>query len=554
MDVRELTIEVRGMTCDHCEHFVARALRSVPGIHDVLEVSHPEARARVTAGPEATADRIEQAVAEAGYRARVHDPAPVAAGPTVRASGDGAFDLVVVGGGSGGFAGAIKAAELGARVAIVEGGTLGGTCVNVGCVPSKTLIRAAEAQWRRAHHEFQGISTADGRPDWPAVRAEKDRLVAELREAKYWNVLRSYSAITLIQERAVLTPGNTIRLASGRTLKAGKILVTTGASPWAPPIPGLAEAGYLDNESAMALEQLPASLIVIGGSAVGLELAQLFSRLGVRVTVLEALPRLVPAEDPDIGDALAEHLGQEGLDVQVGVQIDRVSRDSNGYEVSLRTGAAARTIRAEQLLVATGRRANTRGLGLDAAGVTLGNKGEIIVSDWLQTTNPDVYAAGDVIGDPMFVYVAAYGGALAAENALSSNQRRYDLTALPKVTFTDPAVASVGVTEGQARAQGVQALVAKLPLAHVPRSLAARDSRGFVKLVADEASRRIIGAHLLAAEAGEMITESALAIKLGLTIEDLASTFHPYLTLSEGIKLAAQTFTRDVAKLSCCAA
>ncbi|HLB35531.1 MAG TPA: mercury(II) reductase [Gemmatimonadales bacterium] len=464
------------------------------------------------------------------------------------------FDLVIIGGGSAGFAGAIKGAELGARVAMIEGSTLGGTCVNVGCVPSKTLIRAAEAQWRRTHHGFQGIATTDGGPDWPTVRAEKDRLVAELREAKYWNVLRAYSAITLIQERAVLASGNVIRLASARTLKAGKILVTTGASPWAPPVPGLAEAGFLDNASAMALEQLPASLIVVGGSAVGLELAQLFSRLGVRVTVLEALPRIVPGEDPDIGEALGEYLREEGLDVQAGVQIDGVSRAPNGYEVSLRAGNVRRTIGAEQLLVATGRRANTAGLGLDAAGVTLGTKNEIIVNGWLETTNPDVYAAGDVIGDPMFVYVAGYAGALAAENALTGNQRRYDLTALPKVTFTDPAVASVGLTEDQARAQGVEPLVAKLSLAHVPRSLAARDTRGFIELVADAATRGIIGGHILAAEAGEMITEPALAIRRGLTIEDLASTFHPYLTLSEGIKLTAQTFTKDVAKLSCCAA
>jgi mercuric reductase len=184
----------------------------------------------------------------------------------------------------------------------------------------------------------------------------------------------------------------------------------------------------------------------------------------------------------------------------------------------------------------------------------LGQKGEIAVNEFLQSANPDIYAAGDVIGDPMFVYVAAYAGTLAAENALEGNVRRYDLTALPKVTFTDPAVASVGLTEHQARARGIEPVVSKLPLEHVPRSLAARDTRGFVKLVADRATRKILGAHILASEAGEMVTEPALAIKFGLTIEDLTATFHPYLTLSEGIKLAAQTFSRDVAKLSCCAA
>jgi mercuric reductase len=551
---RELTIDVRGMTCDHCERTVAKALQSVPGVRKVLEVSHAGAFARIMATPEATPARIEGAVAKAGYRARVRGAQQPSGGPAIVLRGSGEFDLAIVGGGSAGFAAAIKAAELGARVAMAEAGTLGGTCVNVGCVPSKTLIRAAEALHRRTHHGFQGIPTTDGRADWSAVRTQKDRLVAELRQAKYWNVLRAYETVTLFEQRAEITSGHTVRLADGRTITAGKILVATGASPWAPPVPGLAAAGYLDNASAMALERLPESLLVIGGSAVGLELAQMFARLGVAVTILEALPRVVPAEDADIGTALGDYLRAEGLEVQAGVRIEQVGRAGGRYTVSFSAGGELRAVRAEQVLVATGRRANTRGFGLETVGVTLGAKGEIVVNEYLQTANPDIYAAGDAIGDPMFVYVAAYGGAVAAENALSGHRRRYDLTALPKVTFTDPAVASVGLTEAQARAGGLEPLVAKLPLEHVPRALAAHDTRGFVKLVADAATRKIVGAHILAAEAGEMITEPALAVRLGLTIEDLIATFHPYLTLSEGIKLAAQTFLKDVAKLSCCAA
>src|SRR6266704_1502187 len=281
------------------------------------------------------------------------------------------FDLLIVGGGSAGFAAAITAADLGARVAIAEGATLGGTCVNVGCVPSKTLIRAAEAHHRRVHHGFRGIPATDGQPDWPTVRAQKDALVAELRQTKYWSVLRAYLSITLFQERATFVSGREVRLASGRTLTAGKIVVTTGSSPWAPPIPGLAEAGYLDNASAMALERLPQSLVVIGGSAVGLELAQMFARLGVRVTVLEALPRVVPAEDADIGDALGDYLRSEGLEVHADIQIDRVGRSRDGYAVQFRAGREPRTARADQLLVATGRRANSAGFGLEGIGVTL---------------------------------------------------------------------------------------------------------------------------------------------------------------------------------------
>ncbi len=471
---------------------------------------------------------------------------------TAISRGDDDFDLVIVGGGSAAFSAAIKGAELGARVAMAEVGTLGGTCVNVGCVPSKTLIRAAEANHRRTHHPFQGIAATDGQPDWPVVRDHKDALVTGMRETKYRDVLHSYEAVTLFEQRATVTSGKSVTLADGRQITAGKLVITTGASPWAAPIPGLTEAGYLDSTSAMALEMLPSSLIVIGASAVGIELAQMFLRLGVRVTVLEALPRIVPAEDPAIGLALAEYLVAEGMEIHAGATIEGVERDG-GYTVRFSQDGRADSVTAEQLLVATGRRANTSGFGLDEAGVTLGKKGEIAVNEYLQTANPDIYAAGDVTGEPMFVYVAAYGGTTAAENALTGNTRPFDLTALPKVTFTDPQVASVGFTEEEIRAQGMQPVTSELPLEHVPRSLAARDTRGFVKLVADANTRKIVGAHILASEAGEMVTELALAVQFGLTIENLTSVFHPYLTLSEGIKLAAQTFDKDVAKLSCCA-
>src|SRR3989442_4582406 len=284
------------MTCDHCERSVAKALQSVPGVREVLEVSHADAAARVRAGPEATADRIERAVAKAGYGARVKEQSKGADVPAEIRKTGGEFDLLIVGGGSAGFAAAIKAADPGARLAMVEGGSLGGTCVNVGCVPSKTLIRAAEAQHRRVHHGFRGIPATDGQPNWPTVGAEKDALVAELRQSKAWNVPRAYPALTRSQQRATLISAREVRLASGRTLTAGKVVVTTGSSPWAPPILGLAEAGYLDNASAMALERLPESLVVIGGSAVGVGVAPMFSPVRARVEVLQALgPVVAPA-------------------------------------------------------------------------------------------------------------------------------------------------------------------------------------------------------------------------------------------------------------------
>jgi mercuric reductase len=463
------------------------------------------------------------------------------------------FDLAVVGAGSAGFAAAIRGAELGARVALIESGTLGGTCVNTGCVPSKTMIRAAEALHRRSHHGFAGVPATDGVAEWPLIRSQKDELVNELRSAKYVDVLRSYEDVTLIRGRAVIRSGPSVDFDDGRVVMARKLIVTTGASPWAPPIPGLENVPYLDSTAAMALERLPDSMVVIGGSAVGLELAQMFARLGVRVTVLEALPRIVPGEAVGLGEALAGYLREEGIEVHTAVDVKQVTRPAK-YGVQFEAEGESREVCGEQLLVATGRRANTSGLGLEPVGVALGAKGQIAVDQHLRTSNHDIYAAGDVTGDPMFVYVAAYAGMTAAENALNGDTRRYDLTAVPKVTFTDPAVASVGLTIEDAEAGGTRVIVSHLSMNHVPRALAARDTRGFIQLVADASTRRLVGAHILAVEAGEMITEPALAIRFGLTIDDLASSFHPYLTLSEGIKLAAQTFDKDVAKLSCCAA
>ena len=462
------------------------------------------------------------------------------------------YDLAILGGGSAGFAAAIRAVELGARVAMVNEGTIGGTCVNVGCVPSKTLIRAAEARHVQSHHGFDGVARSEEPVDWARVRAGKDDLVTALRTAKYEDVLRAYPEITLIEGRGVLDEEGRLRLADGTPVHAERVLVATGSSPWAPDVPGLAKAGYLDSTALLDLGELPGSLAVLGAGSVGVELAQAYARLGVRVTIL-ARSRLLSSEDPDVGVELTRHLRDEGIEVATDVTVESVERTPAGRVIRYRTGDAETTsLAADQILVAAGRRPNTEAMGLEAAGVELGSAREIVVDAELRTSNPRVFAGGDVTGGPMHVYVAAHAASLAAENALGGT-KRLDISVLPRVTFTSPAVASVGLTEQEARESGMEPLVSKLPLEHVPRSLAARDTRGFVKLVADAATRRIVGAHIVAAEAGEMIMEPTLAVRFGLTIDDLTSTLHPYLTLSEGIKLAALTFEKDVATLSCCA-
>ncbi len=463
------------------------------------------------------------------------------------------YDLMTIGGGSAAFAAAIKAAELGVRVAIIEKGTIGGTCVNIGCVPSKTLIKAAELCYHSAYPQFEGLTTCPPPSDWQRVVQQKDELVAALRQGKYVNVAAVYPNITIFRGEAQLLGGRRVRV-NDTVYEPGKIIVATGSSPWAPRIPGLQEAGFFDSEQALSLEALPSSLIIIGGGSIGLEFAQLFTRFGVRVTVLESGPHVARAEEPEISQALVRYLKDEKVRICTTVQIRKVERVDREYRVHTSVSGTDDVCLAERLLIATGRRPNTSGVGLEEAGVTVGEKGQIMVNDHLQTSNPDIYAAGDCIGDPMYVYVAAYAGGLAAENALSGVGKVFDLMALPHVTFTDPQIASVGLTERQAREKGLRVHTSLLPLEHVPRALASRNTKGLIKLIAEEETGRLVGTHVLAAEAGEVIQEATLAIRFGLSVQDVADTFHPYLTMVEGLKLAALTFKKDVSKLSCCAA
>jgi len=471
-----------------------------------------------------------------------------------KADGDpGAFDLLVVGGGSAGFAAAIRAHEMGARVALINDGTIGGTCVNVGCVPSKTLIRAAETHHKATRHSFDGIESSSKVADFGAVIRQKDELVGSLRQAKYIDVLAAYERIELVEGRAMFRSADTVE-AGGRVIRAPKIVVMTGSRPWLPPIPGLREADPLTSTSAFELKRLPASMIVLGGRYIALECAQMFARLGSRVTVLQRSDHLLPTEDDDLTEALAGYLREEGLHIEVGVSTESVEQSDNGVVVRAKVAGESRVFEAERILCATGRRPITDGFGLAEAGVKLGGDGRIEVDDCLQSSVPGVYAAGDVIGDPAFVYTAAYEGNLAARNALGAERAARDYTALPWAIFTDPQVAGVGLNENEAAAAGVDVEVSRLDLSYVPRSLAARDTRGFVELLKERGTDKLVGARVLAPEGGEQIMEAALAIRHGIGVSEIAAAFHPYLTRGEAIKLCAQSFGKDVRKLSCCSA
>ena len=457
------------------------------------------------------------------------------------------FDLAVIGAGSAGFAAAITAAEQGARVALIGGGTIGGTCVNVGCVPSKAMIRAVEPLHQAAAAaRFAGIRVTAALEDWRALVAQKDELVSSLRTGKYINVLPSYNNIAYYEGAARLTENGVAF--DGTDLIARKVIVTTGSSAAVPAIPGIDDVPYLTSTTALDLEDLPSSLIVVGGGYIGCELAQLFARAGVRVTIT-CRSRLVPESEPEISEALTGYFRDEGITVRDGIAYGEIRKTAKGVALTL----GDTMVEAEQVLIASGRRPNTDGLGLDEAGVETTSNGGIKVDDRLRTTNARVYAAGDVTGRDMFVYMAAYGARIAAENALNGDSRRYDASAMPGVVFTDPQVASVGLTEAAARAQGLDIRTSVLGLEHVSRAIAARDTRGLIKLVAERRTGRLLGGHILAPEGADSIQTMVLAIKHGMTYGELADTIFPYLTTVEGLKLAAQTFEKDVSKLSCCA-
>ena len=460
-------------------------------------------------------------------------------------------DLVVVGAGSAGFSAAIRAGELRAKVVLIGHGTIGGTCVNIGCVPSKTLIRAAEAlHHARSASRFAGITGTAELTDWHALVAQKDSLVSAMRTAKYEELLPRYDHIRYVAGAARFTKGG-LQVAD-EVFSSERVVIATGAAPAMPAISGLATVPWLTSTTALSLEKLPKSLLVIGGGVIGCELGQMFARFGVQVTIV-CRSRLLPGFDADISAALAGYLREEGIEVRCGLAYDSIRQTEQGVALRIFADGQAHELSAEQVLVATGRTPNTAGLDLEVAKIATDERGSIVVDEHLGTTRAGIYAAGDVTGRDEYVYMAAYGAKLAAENALEGNGRRYDSRTMPEVVFTDPQVASVGLTEAKARQAGYNVKAMTVALDQVPRALAARDTRGLIKLVAEAETGLLLGAHILAPEGSDSIQAAVLAIKHRLTVKDLAETLFPYLTTVEGMKLAALSFGKDVALLSCCA-
>lgn len=500
------------------------------------------------------ADKGLAAIAALGYQAASEEAANkrnLAKIATPKESSSG-LHIAVIGSGGGAMAAALKAAELGAKITLIEHGTIGGTCVNIGCVPSKIMIRAAHiARLRRESPFDSGIKATEPTIERSKLLALQQARVDELRDAKYEDILDGNPTITVLRAEAVFKDGQSliVRLNEGgeRVVAFDRCLVATGASPAVPPIRGLKDTPYWTSTEALVSDAIPQRLAVIGSSVVAVELAQAFARLGSQVTIL-ARNTLFFREDPAIGDAVTAAFRAEGITVLEHTQASNVAHANGEFVLTTEHGIVA----ADKLLIATGRAHNTSGLALDAAGIKANAQGAIIIDDGMHTSNPKIFAVGDCTDQPQFVYVAAAAGTRAAIN-MTGGDTTLDLSAMPTVVFSDPQVATVGLTEAQAHVQNIETDSRTLTLDNVPRALVNFETHGFIKLVAEVGSGRLIGVQAVAPAAGEIIQTAAVAIRARMTVRELSDQLFPYLTMVEGLKLCAQTFFKDVTQLSCCA-
>ncbi|QUW23348.1 mercury(II) reductase [Sporosarcina sp. Marseille-Q4063] len=545
--MKRYRINVQGMTCTSCEHHVSVALENIGA--KWIEVDFQRGEAVFELQNDVEVEVAKNAIAEAKYHPGEVEDLQTQVKVDLGCKDD--YDYIIIGSGAAAFSSAIEAVGYGAKVAMIERGTVGGTCVNIGCVPSKTLLRAGEINHLAISNPFTGLHTTAKKVDLASLIQRKDELVSSLRNEKYVNLIDDYG-FKLINGEAKFVNGNTIEV-NGNQITAKRFLIATGASPYVPNIPGLDEVEYLTSTTLLELKKVPKHLTVLGSGYIGLELGQLFHNLGAEVTLLQRSKRLLKEYDPEVSDAITQALTEQGINLVTGTTYERVEQDGNIKKVYVEINGEKRIIEAEQLLIATGRKPNTESLNLYAAGVEIGSRGEIVIDEFSKTTNSQIYAAGDVTLGPQFVYVAAYQGGLAARNAIGGLNQKVNLEVVPGVTFTNPSIATVGLTEQQAKEKGLEVKTSVLPLDAVPRALVNLTTTGVFKLVADAKTLKVLGVHIVSENAGEVIYAATLAVKFGLTIEDLRETLAPYLTMAEGLKLAALTFDKDVSKLSCCA-
>lgn len=541
-------LQITGMTCEHCSESVSDALNRLQGVQ--AKVLLEEARAVVSAEESVSRAEIVNAVERSGFGVLAQEDEG-----GDRAKDPSGVKVLVIGSGSAAFACAIRAAEEGASVTLVESGTIGGCCVNVGCVPSKIMIRAAQMAQHQRSNPFAGVANHSPVISKSLLVQQQTQRVEELRTAKYEDILKANDNIHLVRGWAEFKTDHIVSVTtkdgSITTIEADRILIATGSKPYVPPIEGIEKVPYWTSTEALFDAVLPDHLVVIGSAVISLELAQAFRRLGSEVTIL-ARRTLLTREEPLLGEGVREVFESEGVKVLMHTRATAVRYCEAEFLLDLDTPQGKREISCDRLLIASGRVANTDQLGLGNTSVVTDELGAVKVDSRCRTSVEHLYAAGDCSTMPQFVYVAAAAGTRAGIN-MTGGEAHLDLTTMPAVIFTDPQVATVGLAETEAQAAGIEVEVRVLTLDNLPRTLVNFETKGFVKLVVDATSHELLGAQILAPEAGEMIQTAALAIKYRMTVEELASQLFPYLTMVEGLKLCAQTFSKDVTQLSCCA-
>ena len=464
------------------------------------------------------------------------------------------FDLVIIGGGAAAFAGATKANDLGMKTLMINAGLpVGGTCVNVGCIPSKNLLTVGDDLYYSQHPRFKAL--ANGRePDFKLATAvvEKDEIVMAARQRNYINVLDSLEGTTYVEGRAKFISAHDVQV-NGDTVSGRKFLVAVGSSTRPIAVDGMDGGRWHTNRTVMDLKETPDSLIVIGAGPEGLEFAQMFAHFGTKVTVVIASGhQALRGEEPEIVNELLRALDEEGIQFLSDVDLRNVHEPDGKKVLTLTTDDVQQELVADELLLAAGIRANTSDLGLDRAGIGLDERGFVEVDEHYQTTNPKVFAAGDCIGKKPLETVAAKEGSFAAENALTDARKSINYDHVPHAVFTNPQFASVGITEEEEMRRFNACACRTIYMDAVPKADAVKETRGAFKMVIHPESSQVLGVHIVSPYAADLIHEATLAVKFGLTVEDIIDTIHVFPTLSEGIKRVAQAFTRDVTAMACC--
>ncbi|MBI2310100.1 mercury(II) reductase [Candidatus Collierbacteria bacterium] len=471
------------------------------------------------------------------------------------------FDLIIIGGGAGAFAAAIKANELKAKTAIVNAGLpLGGTCVNVGCVPSKTLLWAGEILHHAKHHGVSGIELEVKSFDFQKVVQDEQALVEKLRQEKYEKVLKSLEFVTAIEGKAKFVGKDEIEITDQRNpeprrVQGQRFIIAAGSTATVPPIDNIREVGYITHIEALKLKQQPKELIIVGAGPVGLEFAQMYARFGTKIAILHRGPSVFRPAEPELSTRLAEILTQEGIAIKLNARVKSAYKEGNKKVLVYKQGdsSAEALAKADEILLAVGKTPNTQGLGLDTTGVAIDENQAIKVNQQFQTSRPHIFAVGDVTNAPLRLEITAgREGTLAAENALKGTQLFIDYNSVPYTIFTDPQLAGVGLTEDeQIKKMGVCAC-RTVSFADVPKAIIMRQTEGLIKMAIHPQTRQILGVHILAPNAGELIAEAMILIKNKNTIDDVVNFLPMFPTLAEAIKIVALSFTKDISKLSCC--